>query len=184
MGGGTQYVDALKVGDIELEVDRYRFYADNFDSPTVGSDWTVDALAAATVDTNNDGMVVRSFDDTIEEGVGWSARIPEGAVNITLRFNSRAETAPGGVSTVIPQLYTRAQRSVPPAAVGAWSGATVLTALSFPAGTEFFQENEQTLTLASLGLTPGQTYQFELTRSTTGTLVDAWFLYGLEVLFS
>ncbi len=185
MGGGRSYVDALTVGAIDLEVDRYRFFADNLDSPTLGvPDWVVDMLAPATVDTNNAGMIVRAFDDATEEGVAFSARVPLGAVNITLRFNSRPDTAPGAPVAVIPNLYLRLQRGVPPVAVGAWSGATALAAITFPALTEFFQEDTQTLTLASLGMTAGNTYQFELTRSVTGTLVDDWFLYELEVLFT
>lgn len=161
----------------------FHLYADQLDNP-ITADWAVNALAPAVADSNNDGLTVRLFDDTTEEGVGFIARVPATAANIKLSFKSRAETAPGAARTVGLKLY---ERGIPDdAAVDAWSAGTVLTDIDIPTN-ENFQADSQTLTLAALGLTAGQTHQFELTRinPTGGTeLVGDWALLELIVEFT
>lgn len=165
------------------EFSRLQFFADQMENP-VTADWAVNALAPAVADSNNDGLTIRLFDDTTEEGIGFIARIPDLATNIKLTFLSRAETAPGAARTVGLKLY---ERGIPNnAAVDAWSAGTVLTDIDIPAN-EFFQEDTQTLTLAALGLTAGQTHQFELTRinPTGGTeLTGDWVLLLAQVEFT
>lgn len=161
----------------------YTFFADQLDSPN-NANWTVNSLAPANQDSLNNALVVRAFDDTTEEGVGFSVDIPTGVTNITFNFKSRAQTAPGAARTVGLNIYRRAIPNN--GAVSAWSAATQLTDIDIPTNTNF-QYDSQTLTLASLGLTAGQLHQFELTRvnPTGGTeLVGDWNLLLLEVSFS
>ncbi len=148
------------------------------------ADWTVNALAPAVADSNNNGLTVRAFDDTAEEGVGFQFEVPAGATNIVFAFRSRAETTPGGAVTVGLDIYNR---GIPDnAAVQAWSSATQLTDLNFTTN-EFFQEDSQSVTLATLGITAGELTQFELVRvAPTGgsDLTGDWILANLKVSFT
>lgn len=159
------------------------FYADQLDNPN-NADWTVNALAPASADSNNAGLTVRLFDDTIEEGVGFILSVPAGVTSITLRFKSRAETTPGGAVGVVPTIYNR---NIPDnAAVGAWTAGTDLTALAFTTN-EFFQYDSQTITLAALSITAGNLTQFELTRNGAAggdDLVGDWALIEIQVEFT
>jgi hypothetical protein len=156
--------------------------ASQLDNP-VNADWAVNALAPAAADSNNAALTVRLFDDSTEEGVGWQVNVPTGATNLILRLKSRAETAPGAAADVVLHLYSR---EIPDnAAVGAWSAAFHTTPVSLPTN-EFFQYDEETITLASLSINPGSLYQFELTRDGvdgSDTLVGDWDLLELEVGF-
>ena len=148
------------------------------------ADWTVNALAPAVADSNNAGLTVRLFDDTTEEGVGFQFEAPVGATNIIFTFRSRAETTPGGAVTVGLNIYNR---GIPDnAAVQAWSAATQLTDIDLTTN-EFFQEDSQSVTLATLGVTAGELTQFELTRvdPTGGSeLSGDWTLGNIKVSFS
>ena len=59
----------------ELSSSVKAFFAENFDNPN-NPDLAVNSLAKATPDSNNNGIVVRVFDDTGEEGIGFSVNIP------------------------------------------------------------------------------------------------------------
>lgn len=163
----------------EQVIQEYIFDARRMENP-INADWAVNALAPASPDSNNAGMIVRRFDDTTDEGVGFSVRIPPEATDMTIKFVSRAETAPGGAVTAALDLY---RRSFPDAgAVTAWSGALALTAIDLPTNEEW-QYDEQTITLATLGLTAGNEVQFELVRN-GGTLSGDWTLYKIILTFS
>lgn len=159
------------------------FTADQLDTPG-GTDWAVNVEAPAEQDDNNAALVVRSFDDTTEGGVGLSISIPAGATEVTLRFKSRARTGPPGARTVGLKLYTR---SFPDnATTSAWSAGTVLTDIGVPLN-ENFQYDMQTFTLATLGLSANCLYQFEITRiaPTGGTnLVGDWLAAEVAVSFN
>ncbi|RYF18862.1 MAG: hypothetical protein EOO77_10730, partial [Oxalobacteraceae bacterium] len=71
----------------------FYFYADQLDNPT-SSDWSVNLLAPASNDATNGALVVRAFDDTAEEGVGFMLSIPTGVTTLNLRLKGRAATAP------------------------------------------------------------------------------------------
>lgn len=165
------------------KIGRFEYTAESLDNP-VTADWAVNALAPATADSNNSGLTVRLFDDTTAEGVGGTLRIPPEAVNLIVRFASRAETAPGSAQTVRPGLYVREMPDN--AAVEAWSSVTLLTALNIPTN-ENWQYDSQTIALTTLGLVAGRTMQFELTRVPTDasdTLTGDWALLGFTVEFS
>jgi len=174
-------LDNVPEGSDLVSVTVYRFFADQLDSPN-NADWAVNALAPLSADSNNNGLNVRLFDDTAEEGVGFILGIPDGATNIIFGIKSRAETGPGGAVTVIPTIYAREMPDN--AAVESWTAGTNLTALDFPITTEFFQYDSQSFTLASLSLVAGRIAQFELTRDGAGTLTGDWALLEIEVSFS
>ena len=161
----------------------FQFFADHLDNPN-NADWVVNSLAPADADSNNNGLTVRLFDDTIEGGVGFELKVPTGVTNIVLDFVARAETAPPAVRTVGLKLYNR---GVPDnAAVEAWSAGLALTDIDIPTN-EFFQYDSQTITLASLGITADEVTQFELTRVAPGggtNLVGDWDLKLIQVRFT
>lgn len=158
------------------------FYADQFDNP-VNSDWTVNALAPASADNTNAGVVIRAFDDTLEEGVGFALTLPLNASFMKFTFKHKANTAPGGAKDVLTKLY---RRTAPDnAAVAAWSAAFSFTPLPIPTNVNF-QYDDQTVSFTTLGLTPNTLVQFELTRADAGRgtkLVGDWNLAELMVEF-
>lgn len=170
------------MGLTQVKPTRFLFYADQLDNP-VSADWAVNSLAPATADNTNSGITVRAFDDTVEEGVGFILTIPPEACGLTIDFKSKARTAPGAAKTVNTVLY---RRNIPDnAAVGAWSAGLSLTPIDIPTNV-FFQYDKQTITLTTLGITPGTLVQFELTRkdAANGTkLVGDWHLCELSVEF-
>ena len=159
----------------------FQFYGDQFMAPW-NADWVVNNLAPSALDTVNAALIVRRFDDTVVEGVGFMARIPSNATSINFVIQGRAQTAPGATQGVVTSLY---RRLIPNnSAIGAWSSIYNFTTLSIPTNTNF-QTSSQTITLATLGLTAGQTYQFEFVRNATSgsdTLSGDWcmLLLGLE----
>ena len=179
MQNGVYRVAGTPVTVGEEVIQRFTFPACSMENP-INADWAVNALAPATPDTNNAGIIVRRFDDTTDEGVGFSVRIPPEATDMTIEFVSRAETAPGGAVTAALDLY---RRDFPDdAAPSAWSGALALTAIDLPTN-ENWQYDSQTITLATLGLTAGEEVQFELVRN-GGTLSGDWTLKSITVTFS
>ena len=162
----------------------FQFYADQFENPN-NADWTVNSLAPAEADDNNAGLTVRSFDDTTEEGVGFTLEVPSGVTSMTIRFRGRAKTGPTAPDDDVGlRLYNR---GIPDgAAVQAWSAAQAFAVVSLPATTEFFQYDEETFTLAALGVTAGEVTQFELTRNPgiANDLVGDYLLHEIQVEWS
>lgn len=164
-------------------IKRVMMKATDLESP-VNADWTVNALAPVAADSNNNGISVRLFDDSTEEGVGFSVLVPATALNMKLTLVARAETAPGAAEEVALHLYERgvADNGAPQP----WSSAIQLANIAIQAN-ENFQYDTEEKTLITWGLTGGQWHQFELTRDTadvTDTLAGDWALLLLVVEFS
>ena len=141
---------------------RFTFFAGAFDTPN-NSDWAINALAPTVADPSFGSLSVRQFSNTVEQGVGFLLSVPDGATSITFKFRGRAATAPVAVSNVQPRVYARL---IPNGSViGAWSAAQNLSSIAIPTNA-FFQYANQTVALAALGMTAGNTYQIELTRNT------------------
>ena len=161
----------------------FQFFADMMDAPVSG-DWAVTGIAPLAADSNNSGLLVRLYDDTVEEGSGFLVEIPEGSTNMAVEIRSRAETAPGTTDGVVPKLYVR---EVPDnASVEAWSAGTELTTISIPTN-ENFQYDTQTIALSSLSLVAGRVAQFELTRNPGAGADDLsgdWVLLEVKITFS
>lgn len=155
-----------------------------FDSPN-NVDWVVNSLAAAVVDPTNNALTTRQFSNTTEQGVGFILQIPSAATTMVMKFRGRAATTPGVASVVQPRLYRRILPNN--SAVGAWSSAFELGNISIPTNT-FYQYSSQTVALSTLGITPGNTYQFELTRRVVGVtggtnLASNWLMVELSIEF-
>ena len=145
---------------------RYSYFANSLDTP-FGTDFPISALSPVVTDPLYTALSVRSFSNTVEQGVGFTCSIPPGATQVTFKFRGRPTTAPGVSSVVQPRLYSR---KIPNgAAVTAWSAAVDLANIVIPTN-NFFQYAQQTFTLAALGLVEDSLYQFELTRRFAGVV--------------
>jgi hypothetical protein len=143
---------------------RFTFFAASLDTP-VNSDFAVNAIAATITDPTYASLNVRSFSNTIEQGVACLISIPSGATTMTIKMRGRAQTAPGVASVVQPRIYYRLLPNN--SAVGAWSVAQELANISIPTNANF-QYSTQTILLSTLGMTAGNLYQIELTRRVSG----------------
>lgn len=156
--------------------------ATNFDNPNT-SDWTVNALAPASSDPSNSGGVIRAFDDSFEEGVGFTLEIPANTTNIIFDLKHRAQTSPGSAKGISIQAYFRAFADG--SATGAWSAAKAFSDLSVSDAN--WNYDTESFALATWGLSAGTAYQFEFTRNGGGggdTLVGDWLLMLMTVRFS
>jgi hypothetical protein len=162
----------------------YNFVTDQLQIPN-NADWAVNALAAPDVDSNNNGIPVRKFDDSTEQGIAIEGRIPTGVTNLVLFFKSRAEVAAGSNLVVVPKAYVREMGDN--VAVEAWSAGTDLTSLTMGTSNEYWQYDTQTIALSTLGLTAGNLFQMEITRNTgsgSDTLVDDWTVAQITARFT
>jgi hypothetical protein len=160
--------------------------ADQFELP-VNLGWAVPALAPIVPDSANADIPVARLDDTIEEGFGFSAQIPPLVTKLRLTFWSKCVTAPTSPNVNVgPRLYTQ-EIIGNSTAVGAWSAPTALSVITFPAGAQGtnFLKSVQTLNLATLGLTPGRKYKFEITRNpnVANDVVGDWAVAQVKVEF-
>lgn len=145
---------------------RFSYFANSLDSPN-NSDFAINALAPVTTDPVFSSLNVRSFSNTVEQGVACTVSIPSGATTMTIKIRGRAQTAPGVASVVQPRLYYRLLPNN--SAVGAWSAAQELSNISIPTNTNF-QYFIQTVSLSSLGLVADSLYQLEFTRRIAGVV--------------
>ena len=170
-------VATLSVGN------RFTFFASSLDSPN-SSDYVVNNLAPIISDPTYPSITVRAFGTTAEQGVGFMASIPSFCTMVTVTIRGRAQTAPGSASVVLPKLYTRLMPTN--AAMGSWSSANLLTNISIPTNA-YFQTSTVTYNLSTLGITPGNLYQFELTRAISGitgtNLASNFYMTELTVEF-
>ena len=189
LGGAAHSADTLanintKVSDGFVGQVARNYYAPDLDSPT-NADWDVNATAAMAADTIDAALSVRRFDDSTEEGVGFTMRVPSAATNLVLSFISRAQTSASAPNDdVVPILHFREIRdnNTP----GAWDEES-FSDISM-VGTAW-QYDSESVALASMGsgITAGQTYQFELVRDGgTGAddLTGDWVLLELGIQFT
>jgi hypothetical protein len=184
-------------GDDTLSGDLYvrsiRFYvkydnvkwvpADAMQSALTG-DWAIDANAPIATDSNNSALKVRRHDDIVEEGCGIEWYIPRGTAKMGLHLKSRAETAPGEESYVPVTLWFREMADG--VAIGSWDAEDLPASITIPTN-EYFQYDFWEIDMATIGLNPGSSYQFEVTRNTgssssSGDLTGDWdtWMYGFE----
>lgn len=189
-GGGLQGLTTSAVqaaideaiADAFAEMATFQFAPLILENP-VNSDWFVNALAPAAVDSIDPALTVRLFDDTIQEGVGWQFVIPDAASSMTIKFLSRAAIAPPGTRQVGLRLVQRGVTDN--TGIGAWDPLPALTDIDIP-NNNLFQYDSQTFTMAIVNATPGELTQFELVRiPPVGTnLTGDWVLAHLSCSFS
>lgn len=149
------------------------------------SEFPINAAATGAVDTNNNALQHNQFTDASEQGVVLLPfRVPLGVTSVKIGMVSRAETAPGGAETVRAKLYTR---SIPDdAAVPAFSSGVLMAPFDIPTN-ENWQYDDETFTLAALGLVAGRCAQIEITRvpsDGSDTLTGSWNLLETNLEFS
>lgn len=143
---------------------RFVYFANSLDTPN-NPDYAINALAPVTTDPTYASLNVRSFSNTVEQGVAFLIDIPQGATTVTYKIRGRAQTAPVAASVVQMRVY---YRLIPNnSAIGAWVGPIELPNISIPTNANF-QYYLTSGTLAAAGLVAGNTYQIELTRRVTG----------------
>lgn len=137
------------------------YEADSLQNPD-SADWAVNALAPAGADGTNTAEVVRFFDDTTEEGVGFTSFLPAGTSNLEFEFVFWANTAPGATRTFAFKLYARRLQN--DTAIGAYTNFT-MSDFSVP-NNRRPQIQSKTVAYSSFGtaLVAGAVYTFELTR--------------------
>lgn len=140
------------------------FVAASMDTPN-SADWVINTIAPAIPDPSFNSLVVRSFDQTTEQGAGVLITVPANATSCTFTFKGRPQTAQATTTVVQMRVYRRAFPNG--SAAGAWSSAVDFTNISIPA-TANMVYSSQTLSLAALGWTAGQLTLLEITRKTTG----------------
>lgn len=155
------------------------FGAPDFDDP--GADWATTVPAGMAADTINAAILLRRFDDTTDEGVGWTVLIPVGVTQVKLTFISKPISSPSAPDRTVGIAFK--SREIPHnGGLGGWT-STALSNLNIPQNV-FPQRQSITVTLAALSLTADHVYQIELTRQnpSSGTeLVGDWGLIYLVV---
>lgn len=137
-----------------------QLFADQLDNPN-SSDWVVNALAPAVADPTNNGLTVRQFDDTTEQGISFEVLVPAEATNVRITIVGRAQTAPGGAVNVVMAVYNR---GIPNnAALESWSSKTSIGTFAIPTNVNR-QYFVSTIALSTITVTGGELTQFEITR--------------------
>ncbi len=162
----------------------YHWGATDFSNPN-NSDWEITNLAPAVVDSNDNALTVRAFDDTAQEAVGLQFKLPDNATQLTIQWISRAETTPGGAVVAKPELFFH---DIPDNAAvpgNPWSSFSMNdTDLTT---NEFFQYDSQTITFSTLSLTAGEYVQMEFARDpghANDDLVGDWIIFAINISFS
>lgn len=137
------------------------FVGDTMENPRTG--WPITAIAEAAVDTNDTSLMIRRFDDAVEEGVGAELLpTPAGAGFLELKTRIRPETDPLATKTIKRNLYGMTVSTTS----GDWSTAYALPDVSIPAGEDWIPLVDL-IPLASINLTEGLPGMLLLTRNAT-----------------
>jgi hypothetical protein len=160
----------------------YSFSSTDFENPN-NSDWTSNSLATAEPDPSNSGLTVRKFVTATANAVGFTRRIPSGATNMSMTFVGRVLGNP-----CTKYVGINLSKRVIPNGSSALSWVTGYNInISFPSNTTYFQTFTVTDTLANLGLTVNNLYQFSMHRQTPtvgSNIAFNYLLVNLYVSFS
>jgi len=162
--------------------DTHKLYANQVVSPNT-SDWPISAAASLAPDPSRTSTPIRAFDDTTAEGISFMLSVPAFATNLTITIRARRSSG-AGAAGVVMSLYSRDHPNN--AAVAAWSAATALTTFTVLTNTNYAYYT-QTISLATLGVTAGNLYNWELTRTPTAggdTLTVDWYVAEVIMEFS
>lgn len=177
-GQAVSVVDAGAGTTTVMVGSRYTFFATALDTPT-NADWAISAFAPTVVDPTFSSLTARQFSSTAEQGVSGFISVPPGATQVTFRFRGRAAAAVVGAAVVGMRLYARNVAGTMTAGAAGWQAVKELGEIPVVSNSVQVLNNSFTLSMATLGLTAGNLYQFELTRrvaGTTGTNLAANFL--------
>ena len=162
----------------------YHWGATDFSNPN-NTDWEISNLAPAVVDSNDNALTVRAFDDTTQEAVGFQFKLPDNATELTIQWVSRAETAPGAAAVAKPELFFH---DIPDNAAvpgNPWSSFS-MNDTDIPTN-EFFQYDSQTITFSTLSLTAGEYVQMIFARDpahANDDLTGDWDVFSVNITFA
>jgi hypothetical protein len=156
----------------------WQFTAGSFES-CLDPDWKVAANAVCAIDANNKALLVRSYSATAFNGVGFLIHnIPEcTSLRFTFQYRCTTSVTQGGI---VWKLYSRLMNNG--LATGAWNNGYGLPACY--ASTTVWRTFQTDVTLSALGITAGDTRQFELVRDVTAAaddLASAVYLLAMTV---
>lgn len=174
-------IDDLNIGSSAPS--GFSFTAPQLLSPS-SSNWAINANAPLVPDNTNTCIPTRSFDDTLEEGVGLIISIPAGVTSMNVEFCGKCTTAPAALRYVTMAFYHRLIGNN--IAVPAWSPRTVIGNITINANV-FPQYANFTFTLSSAGLSAGTSLIMEFVRhgvNAGDTLVGDFKLIQLKISFS
>lgn len=158
------------------------FMMDQVQSPNT-ADWKYNALAPAIGDPTNSAFIVRSFPDSVLSAIGLSFRMPIGATNWNVMFQSKAEVAPGAIQTVV---FKYAYRVVSTGiAIPAWSADILIANVGIT--TNVFPVQYSVGLGAIPAASAGELIQLELWRDGAAgadTLTQNWDLIDLYFTFT
>lgn len=150
---------------IEGSVDnvKYLFAADQFLNPST-TGWAVSNIATPSVDTLNNELIVRRFDDTTEEGVGFIIKTPIYLNTFTLVVRGRAQSAPTALQTAYLKVYFK---EIPDGGtIGSWQNYSI-GQLDIPSGSSDWHYTTMPISASTMGLSPNTVYLIEITRDTS-----------------
>jgi hypothetical protein len=149
------------------------YYADQFENPT-NNNWAVNELSAVEVDPTNNSMLVRTFDDSTEEGVGFGLYLDSDYDNFNYTITTRSAIGTGFVEW---KIY---YREIPNgSALGSWN--TLDTVVLNYNNTDYIYLNQN---VDISGLNRDLFYQFQLTRNGAGasdTKTGDAFIYAMKI---
>lgn len=129
----------------------------------VDADAAITANAEYAKQTAEGNLYEVGFVYATETAVKIAFSCPSWATRIKFKFMHRTRTSPGGSpSSWTPRYYVRTLSDG--GDWSSWSSAVNFTALTLPASTTNWQFDEQTITLATLGITAGQDVEMTLSR--------------------
>jgi len=140
-------------------------------------DWPVSADAPPVSDTQSATGNARAFAADEERGVGFAVRVPPNVTKLNLRLPGRILDGAPDERQVVLRVYARVN--------GVWSGASALGILHLP--NDLAQSSAHAVLLAPIGVSPGDSVQFLVTRnplSASDTLEGRWGLYEVGVNFA
>lgn len=138
-------------------------------------------LAPTITDPNDNDIKVAAHDDDIEEGRGFDLYLDPTAADIDFTWLSRGSLT----GNVLPKLYYKkfpGDGAADPDASFTASGSA-FAVLAMTADDRFHKDTENK-TLAAIGLTADNFYNFEHTRDATAgtdTMVGDWLLKMLRI---
>ena len=187
-GQAVSVVDAGSGTTNVMVGSRFTHFATSLDTPTT-SDWAINAFAPSVVDPTFSSLTARQFSNTTEQGVGLLISIPTGATSATFRFRGRPQTSIAGATNVVGmRVYARAVTGTMTAGAGGWQAVKEIGEMPVPASSVAIVSSAFTISLATLSLTSGNLYQFELTRRVSGTtgtnIATNYLLYEVSVELS
>ena len=140
-------------------------------------------MAPSDLDPQNSAIIVRTFDNAVDNGCGKSFVVPVGSTNMTITIESCPISAPAGTEDVEVDIYFRTEPFG--ALPGAWGTKVTMDTVSFPITDRFYLEDATTKTLVAWGITAGDRFRFELVNDeSASSIARFWLLRHVKLSFT